>query len=135
MFLITMAGGMNLGFPDVCNTPAAAGAPVPVPYPNISNPATALPSTAVMNVLVENMPAVNQNTKIPISNGDEAGIQLGVVSGMIMGPTSFIVGSKKVMIGGAPAQKLTSTTGQNGTTMNCTGTNLVPSQVKVLLLG
>ncbi len=135
MFLITTAGGMNLGVPDVCNTPAAAGAPVPVPYPNISSPSNALPPTTAMKVLVQNMPAVNQNTKIPMSNGDEAGVQLGVVSGMIMGPTSFILGSKKVMMGGALAQRLTSTTGQNGTNMNCTGINLVPSQTKVLLLG
>ncbi|WP_298776715.1 PAAR-like domain-containing protein, partial [uncultured Shewanella sp.] len=26
---------MNLGFPDVCNTPGPVG-PIPVPYPNIS---------------------------------------------------------------------------------------------------
>lgn len=134
MFLITMGGGMNLGLPDVCKTPVAEGSPVPVPYPNISNPSNALPNTAAMKVLVQNRPAVTQATTIPISNGDEAGVQGGVVSNVIMGQTSFIMGSKKVFLGGAPAMRLTSTTGQNGTPMNCTGTAIVPSQTKIMIL-
>jgi len=130
-----MAGGMNLGLPDVCKTPAAAGAPVPIPYPNISNPATANPATAAVKVLVQGMPAVNQNTRILISNGNEAGVQGGMVSNVMMGPTSFLMGSKKVFMGGALAMRLTSMTAQNGIPMNCTGTAIVPSQTKVIVLG
>ncbi|MEW6265907.1 MAG: DUF4150 domain-containing protein [Thermodesulfobacteriota bacterium] len=134
MFMSCMAGGMNLGFPDVCNTPAAAGAPVPVPYPNISTNATANPSTAARTVLVSGMPALNLMSQIPLSNGDEAGVQMGVVSGMIMGPTRFLIGSATVLVGGAPAVRMTGTTGQNGQSMNCPGVALAPSQVQVLVL-
>ena len=135
MFQLTMAGGMNLGFPDVCNTPLAAGAPVPVPYPNISTGATTNPATTALTVLTDGMPSLNQLSEIFISNGDEAGVQLGVMSGMIMGPTEFLVGSMTVLKEGAPAQRLTSMTGHNGLSMNCPGVSLAPSQVTVLVLG
>ncbi|MEW6262840.1 MAG: DUF4150 domain-containing protein [Thermodesulfobacteriota bacterium] len=135
MFQSTMGGGMSLGFPDVCNTPAAAGAPVPIPYPNISTGAVANPATAAMTVLTDCMPSFNQATEILISNGDEAGVMMGVASGMIMGPTEHILGSFTVLTGGSPAQRLTSMTGHNGLSMNCPGVTLVPSQVSVLVLG
>jgi hypothetical protein len=80
------------------------------------------------------MPVLNQMSKIPMSNGDNAGITTGVMSGMVMGPTSFILGSLKVITGGSPSQRMTSMTGQNGFSMNCPGTLLSPSQVKVILL-
>ena len=134
MFLLSNQGGLNLAFPDVCNTPAAAGAPVPVPYPNISNCATANPSTVARTVLTGNMPSLNLNSQIPLSNGDEAGVQMGVVSGMIMGPTRFLQGSNTVLVEGAPAQRLTSTTGQNGQSNNCPGVTLAPGQVTALVL-
>ena len=126
---------MNMGLPDVCKTPAAAGAPVPIPYPNISTGATANPATTAMTVLTTGMPSFNQMTDIPISNGDQAGVMGGVASSLIMGPTEYMVGSFTVMVGGAPAQRLTSVTGQNGMSMNCPGVTLVPSQVSVLVLG
>ncbi|MCK5941064.1 MAG: DUF4150 domain-containing protein, partial [Planctomycetes bacterium] len=34
--------GMNMGFPDVCTTPAAPS-PIPIPYPNIGMNAMAMP--------------------------------------------------------------------------------------------
>jgi hypothetical protein len=80
------------------------------------------------------MPTLNQMTIIPMSNGDEAGINLGVVSGMVMGPTRFILGSQTVFNEGAPSQRLTSTTGHNGGSMNCPGAAIAPSQVIVLIL-
>ncbi len=123
-----------MGAPDVCNTPAAAGAPVPTPYVNISDCATSNPSTTALSVLASGMPSVNLNTEIPLSNGDEAGTQLGVISGEIMSLTRFQSGSTKVYIEGAPAQRLTSTTGQNGTNMNCVGTTIAPGQTTVLIL-
>ncbi len=135
MFQLTMSGGTNLAVPDVCKTPVAGGAPVPVPYPNISTGANANPATATKKTIVSGSPALNLGSTILISNGDEAGAQTGVVSNVVMGPTSFATGSSKLIMEGAPAVRLTSTTGQNGTNMNCPGTCIAPSQVKLLVLG
>lgn len=134
MFQLTMAGGMNLGTPDVCLTPTPVG-PVPIPYPNISTGSTANPATTALTVLTDGMPSLNQMSMIPISNGDNAGVNMGVVSAMVMGPTEFTLGSVTVMKEGAPAQRLTSITGQNGGSMNVPGVCLAPSQVTVLVLG
>jgi hypothetical protein len=134
MFQNTMTGGMCLGFPDVCNTPTPVG-PVPIPYPNMATGATANPSTVAMNVLVDGSPCHNQLTKGTLSNGDNAGVAGGVVSGMDMGPNEYILGSITVLKGGAPAQRLTSVSGHNGASMNCPGVSLAPSQVTVLVLG
>jgi hypothetical protein len=133
MYQLTSAGGMNMGTPDTCNTPTPAG-PVPVPYPNISTGSAANPATTTLTVLTDGMPSFNQMTMIPMSQGDEAGVNLGVVSGMVMGPTTFIMGSMTVFKEGAPCQRLTSTTGHNGVSMNCPGTAVAPSQVIVLIL-
>ncbi|MEI6313467.1 MAG: DUF4150 domain-containing protein [Syntrophus sp. (in: bacteria)] len=133
MYLLTSAGGMNMGSPDTCLTPTPAG-PVPIPYPNISQGSVANPATTALTVLTDGMPSFNQMTIIPMSQGNEAGVNLGIVSGMVMGPTKFILGSQTVFKEGAPAQRLTSTTGHNGMSMNCPGTAIAPSQVIVLIL-
>jgi hypothetical protein len=132
MFANCQLGGMNLGFPDVCNTPLAAGAPVPVPYPNLSTGMTAIPTAP--NILIECMPAHNLVTEIPMSQGDDTGVELGVASGLVMGPTETIIGSFTVMFEGSPASKMTSMTGHNGISMNCPGLTLVPAQFTVLIL-
>ncbi|HOF05128.1 MAG TPA: DUF4150 domain-containing protein [Syntrophales bacterium] len=134
MFQLTSAGGMNLGFPDVCLTPTPVG-PIPVPYPNMTTGATANPATTALTVLTDGMPSLNQMSMIPISNGDNAGVNMGVASGLVMGPTEFILGSLTVIKEGAPAQRLTSITGHNGVSMNAPGVALAPSQVTVLVLG
>lgn len=136
MFANTMMGGVQMGFPDTCTTPGvAAGAPAPVPYPNIGVGATTIPPTNAMNVLVSCAPAQNQLTMGTISNGDNAGVMLGVASGMVMGPQGFTLGSLTVFMGGPPAQRLTSITKHNGVSMNDPGISAVPSQVKCLVLG
>ena len=53
---------------------------------------------------------------------------------MVMGPDRKMIGSFSVLLGGMPATKMTSLTGQNGMSLNVPGATLVPSQVKVLLL-
>ena len=73
MFMLTQGAAQDLGFPDTCNTPAAAGAPVPIPYADISMTVTNEP-TAV-NVLVDCMPSVNQLSQGLLSNGDEPGCE------------------------------------------------------------
>ncbi len=134
MFQLTSGGGMNMGLPDVCLTPTPVG-PIPIPYPNISTGSVANPATTALTVLTDGMPSLNQMSMITTSQGDNAGVNLGVASGMVMGPTEFILGSFTVFKEGAPAQRLTSMTGHNGLSMNCPGATLVPSQVTVLVLG
>jgi hypothetical protein len=138
MFQLTMMGGMNLGFPDVCNTPIptpAGPVPVPLPYPNISIGCTTNPASTALTVLTDGCPSLNQLSMGLISNGDEPGLYMGIASGMIMGPTEYLLGSLTVIKQGAPAQRMTSLTGHNGLSINCPGVSLVPSQVNVIVLG
>ncbi len=52
MFANCSMPGMDIGIPDVCLTPLAAGIPVPVPYPNIAIKTMAIPPTASMKHLL-----------------------------------------------------------------------------------
>ncbi|QFY43565.1 DUF4150 domain-containing protein [Candidatus Methylospira mobilis] len=133
MFMHNISGGMNMAMPDVCKTPVGP-AVVPIPYPNISTNSTANPSSTGNKVLLDFMPSVHQMTSILTSNGDQAGVLMGVASNLIMGPTEFVVGCNTVLVDGKPVQRLTSTTKQNGQSPNCVGTSIVPTQVKVLAM-
>lgn len=135
MFANCQLGGMNLGAPDVCKTPAPPiPSPIPIPYPNIAAGPTALPPTACLKVLLTAGPAHTLMTTIPMSNGDNAGVALGLVSNMVMGPSRHQIGSTNVLYGGIPATKMTSMTGQNGMSLNIPGMTLVPAQFKVMLM-
>jgi hypothetical protein len=129
MFANTQLAGIDMGFPDVCLTPTPAG-PVPVPYPNIAAGPMGVP--AVYNVLFMCAPAHNMSTVVPLTNGDNAGLALGVASGTVMGPSRHLTAAFSVLIGGMPATRLTSVSLQNST--NCPGARIVPSQTKVLIL-
>lgn len=129
MFANSQMMGMDLGFPDVCLTPAVP-APVPIPYPNIAMGPTAIPSQ--FNTLILGAPVHNMGTTIPMTNGDNAGVATGVASGTVMGPSRHVLGSFTVLVGGMPTTRLTSMTIQNST--NVPGVRLVPSQVRVLIL-
>ncbi|MGK3964774.1 DUF4150 domain-containing protein [Sorangium sp. So ce118] len=128
MFANSQIMGVDLGLPDVCLTPSPA--PVPVPYPNIAAGPMGMP--AVYNVLFMAAPAHNLATTIPLTNGDNAGVAMGVASGTVMGPSRHLTGAFSVLIRGMPASRLTSVSLQNST--NCPGMRVVPSQVKVLML-
>lgn len=128
MFANTQMMGMDLGFPDVCLTPMPT--PTPIPYPNITAAPMGVP--AAYNVLFMCAPAHNMGTTIPMTNGDNVGVNTGVASGTVMGPSRHLTAAFTVLVGGMPATRLTSMSLQNST--NCPGTRLVPSQVKVLLL-
>jgi hypothetical protein len=134
MFMLSMGPGTDLAFPDVCLTPIG---PVvtPVPYPNTAMSATTMPM--VPNVLVECTPALNMMSMGLVSLGDQPGVLLGMVSHLEAGQTSYEVGCFTIMGGGAPAQRLTSITGQNcmGVLPNAVGACIAPSQVTVLSLG
>ena len=135
MFVITQMAGLNFAMPDVCLTPIptpAGPVPTPIPYPNIALPMTAIPSQ--VKVLILAMPAHNMMTVTPMSNGDNAGVNMNPVSGMVMGPSKHLMGSIKVMYGGLPVTKMLSPTGQNGMSPGSFGASLAPSQVKVMVM-
>ncbi len=130
MFANCQLGGLNLGFPDVCLTPILV--PVPIPYPNLSMGPTAIPTAP--NILMSCAPGHNLMTITPLSMGDNAGVNMGVASGMVMGPTRHLLGSFGIFLNGPPAAKMLGLTGQNGLSPNAPGATLVPSQVSVLLM-
>ena len=133
MFALSMGAGVDLGFPDACLTPCPA--PVPIPYPNVASSASTMPMA--FTVLTECTPTLNMMSKGLVSAGDQAGLAMGVASHLQAGQTSYVVGCFTILMGGAPAQRMTSVTGQNcmGVMPNGPGMTLVPSQVTLLTLG
>lgn len=130
MFALTLQGGQCVSSaPDVCQTPAAAGAPVPVPYVNIFQCSMIMPATACTKVFIAGAPALNVGSQSCISNGDEAGVQGGVVSGRFIGPGAFVQGSLKVQLQGKPAVSQGATTKHNGG--NTLGQCVMAGQSKV----
>ena len=129
MFAKTQMPAISLGFPDVCLTPSPVG-PIPIPYPNIAMTSTSIPS--IFNQFTCAMPDHNLATVTPISNGDNAGVALGVASGLVMGPSRDMLGSFKVFKSCMPATKMLMPTMQNST--NAPGMNLSPCQIKVLIM-
>lgn len=123
-------GGMCFAFPDVCNTPSPAG-PVPIPYPNTAQCPMAVGTATT--VKIGNMPAITDNSSIPLSNGDEAGVAGGVVSGVNMSKCAFKLGSFIVKIEDHAAIRLLDMTGQNGSSPNAVGAVVSPSQATVLV--
>lgn len=128
MFANCQMMGMDLGFPDVCMTPTPT--PTPIPYPNFAMGPTAIP--VAWNILFMGMPAHNLATTMPISNGDNPGIAMGVASGTVMGRVRHLTAAFTVLLKGTPASRLTSISLHN--LINAIGCRLVPSQFKVLLL-
>ena len=89
---------MSIVLPDVCLTPAPPAGPIPIPYPNIgmSSDASQGPNT----VKVENMTAMVKGAKYSRSSGDEAGTNGGVMSGVNMSESEFMLYSFDVEIEG-----------------------------------
>jgi carboxyl-terminal processing protease len=114
--------GMNMGFPDVCLTPAGPAA-VPIPYPNMAMNAMAVPFAP--NVLVSFVPALNMGSIIPMTLGDQPG-----VLSPFMGPGMYTMGNPTVMVNALPAiNLLCPTTGNN--MINPIGAVTVPSITNV----
>ncbi|WP_395700748.1 DUF4150 domain-containing protein [Aquabacterium sp.] len=128
MFANCQLMGTDMGFPDVCLTPTPV--PTPIPYPNIAMGPMAVPNNPT--VLFMMGPAHNLATTIPMTNGDNAGVNMGVASGTVMGPSRHLTGAFTVLINGAPATRMTSMSLQNST--NCPGVRIVPSQTLILML-
>ncbi|WOH63787.1 DUF4150 domain-containing protein [Bradyrhizobium sp. BWA-3-5] len=119
------------GFPDVCKTPSGP-AIVPAPYPNTAMNTTAIPTQ--YRCLIMCMPAHNMTTERAISMGDNAGVALGVMSGLVMGPGRAKAGSDNLFIGGSPATKMGMPTKQNGASPNAFGVSISPSQTRLMAL-
>ncbi|TLN00540.1 DUF4150 domain-containing protein [bacterium] len=122
---------MNFGFPDVCKT-IIGPAIVPLPYPNIAISVTHIPSQ--FKVIIGGGLAENLLTSGTVSNGDEAGLAMGLISQIDVGPDRPFLGSFKVMIGGIFSTRLTSIQGQNGIPCNTIGISITPSQIRVMAL-
>jgi hypothetical protein len=129
MLANTQMMGTDLAFSDACLTPAGP-AMVPIPYPNIAMGPTAIPSQVIVNIMA--MPVHKLGTTTPMTNGNNAGVGLGVASGLVMGPSRHLTAAFTVLFAGMPATRLTSMSLQNST--NAPGARLVPSQPIVLLL-
>lgn len=128
MFVCTMQNGMTMAMPDVCLTPAPPAPPIPMPYPNTGQLMMGVPP--VPTVLISGAPALNKASMVPISMGDEPGVNGGVSSGTFIGPVKFVMGSMVVTIGGKPAVRLGDPIkGNNG---NAFGTVMSPSQPVVM---
>jgi len=127
MFATTQTTAINFAFPDTCLT-----AGVPITYPNLSFTTTAVPT--VYNIFISVMNAHNQLTYGTVSVGDNAGVNLGIASGMVSGPHSTLLGSVTVYTSVSPATKMLALTGQNGMSPNMVGTTLSPSQCTVMYL-
>jgi hypothetical protein len=127
MFANNQTGGIALGGPDVCLTPPVH---LPVPYPNIA--AQPMSAPAVYNVLFGCGPAHNLSTQVLLTNGDNAGLEMGLISHTVMGPSRHITAAFTVLVGWAPATRVTSLTLQNS--INSVGVSIAPGQVNVLIL-
>ncbi|GAB2896045.1 DUF4150 domain-containing protein [Paralcaligenes sp. KSB-10] len=131
MFMLTTGGAMTSAtVPDICKTQVGP-AVVPIPYPNLATTLEANPGAIVENVLVVAMPALNVGSSILMSNGDQAGIEGGVVSSEIMGEVMFTTSSVSVMVGGMPAVRLTDMTTQNSE--NTIGLAVSPGEQVVVM--
>ncbi|MDX8000573.1 DUF4150 domain-containing protein [Xenorhabdus sp. Reich] len=132
MFANTQGGGTDMATPDICLTPAPPGPPVPVVYVNTASGTNAI-STSTSTILFMGSPAHNMTTTTPMTTGDNPGVNLGLMSGTVMGPSHHTMGANSVLIKGSPATRLSSLTMQNST--NAIGSRTNPSQTKVDISG
>lgn len=127
----TKQQGMCLAPVDVCLTPAPPAPPVPIPYPNLAQVPTATGESQKVKIM--NMGVIVEQAKLPQSQGDEAGVNGGVMSGMNRGEVQWKLFSAKVKVEGKGVAYVTSITAHNGVSANAPGgLQVVPSQAKVL---
>ena len=129
----TNGGGQCMGMPDVCLTPVPPPvSQVPIPYPNIGMLNQAQKTSTKVKFVSK--PVVTIKYEMSQSEGDEAGTNKGVMSGMNMDKVTFKKGSSKVKIEGQPCVHLTSMSAHNGMSANApAGLQVAPSQTKVLV--
>lgn len=116
-FVASISSGhtcVSQGPNDICKTPAPpAPAPVPLPYPNIAMTATPGPGYTT-KTLVMGTPMYTKKSKTMISNGDQPGVALGLVSNKIMGMCEVVMSSMDVKAEGGGVARTLDTTLSNG---------------------
>jgi hypothetical protein len=137
MFALTLQGGVCASqAPDVCKVPAPPAGPIPTPLVNLFQLNMANPSSASQKVFMGGSPALNVQTKFPISNGDEPGVAGGVVSNRFIGPGWFspAAGVMKVLLENKPAVAQGAMTFHNGdAAFNTNGSCPMGAQTKVMV--
>ncbi|PHM45502.1 hypothetical protein Xmau_01154 [Xenorhabdus mauleonii] len=129
MYANTQGGGQDFATPDVCLTPSGP-TPVPMTYPNTAQGTMGAPGMS--NIMFAGCPVHNMTTNITLTTGDSAGVNLGVTSGTVMGPSRHTAGATSVLVKGSPITRVSSPTMQNST--NAPGSRTSPSQTKVSIL-
>ncbi|WP_368900133.1 PAAR-like domain-containing protein [Mixta calida] len=110
--------------PDVCFTPGMSN---PVPYPVISTLAPA--KNTVDSVLFNGNPAfVHDGSFSPVTIGDAAGSNKGVVSGTVEGDCWSIEHSPDTWVGGLPLNRVQDLFAMNGKAMGGRGGNLTKKE-------
>jgi hypothetical protein len=98
----------SMGPTDICKTPTPGG-PVPMPYPNIAPSIVPGPGICTKTLSMAS-PIYTKNSKIGLSNGDQPGVALGVMSNKIMGMVEMSSTSNDVEAeGGGVARTMDST--------------------------
>lgn len=129
---IARTDGMCFAFPDVLQTPAPPGPPVPLPYPNIAQLADA--EGAAEDVNAGGKPVVLADSTVPRSTGGEPGTGGGVVApGKHLGACTFTSASRTVTANGKGVVRQGDTTEQNDG--NATGTGTVLVGLPTVLVG
>ena len=107
---------------DVCKTPVGP-APVPTPYPNM------LPLEAMEplspTVAAGGFPMTGEGCAGGPSQGDDAGVEGGVVSEEIMGEGEIVTGAPNVLVAGRPV-------GMQGGSTTVQNTENAPGDVTVV---
>ncbi len=116
-FVASISSGhmlISTGPNDICKTPAPpAPAPIPIPYPNIAMTATPGPGYTT-KTLVMGTPMYTKKSKTAISNGDQPGVAMGLISNKIMGMCQAIMSSMDVKAEGGGVVRTMDTTLSNG---------------------
>jgi hypothetical protein len=104
--------GVTTGPTDACKTPTPGG-PVPMPYPNVAVSSTPGPGYTTKTMAIST-PMWTKKGKIGLSNGDNPGVALGVVSSRVMGMGDVIMSSNDVKCEGGGVVRTLDKNGANG---------------------
>lgn len=103
---------LTTGPTDACKTPTPGG-PVPMPYPNVAVSSTPGPGYTTKTLAIST-PMWTKKSKVAVSNGDNPGVALGVVSSRVMGMDRAIMCSNDVKCEGGGVVRTLDKAGANG---------------------
>jgi hypothetical protein len=102
---------VSTGPTDICKTPTPGG-PVPMPYPNVALSLTMGPGYTTKTLELAT-PMWTKKGKSALSNGDQPGVALGVVSNKIMGMCEIMMASNDVEAEGGGVSRTLDTSNSN----------------------